>query len=189
MVQNCSEAAHQLVDKPSERHVYQRRRDMLEQLLKAAAAWHQAMVEGLRNALQQGAPVSRHGEPMPSQPGGGGMSLVDDDTIEREIMTSRLALAIMDRAASEFSDLASRMTSLEHVAELDNNDLLRAHVVARVLVDAWRASGQSVPAWHELRPALHDEVAARARQPGSTQRHRCGRSTGVSSRRPRRARA
>jgi hypothetical protein len=32
-------------------------------------------------------------------PGTGGLSLVDDDTIEREILTSRLALAMMDRAS------------------------------------------------------------------------------------------
>ena len=37
------------------------------------------------------------------------LSLVDDDTIEHEILSSRLALAMMDRASWEFTDLRSRM--------------------------------------------------------------------------------
>jgi hypothetical protein len=69
------------------------------------------------------------------------MSLVDDDTIELEIMTSRLALAMMDRASWEFSDLRSRIVHLEQRGELEPQDLLRAHVLARIVVDAWRGAG------------------------------------------------
>ena len=74
-------------------------------------------------------------------PGTGGLSLVDDDTIEREILTSRLALAIMDRASWEFADLRSRLASLERRSELDAHDPVRAHVLARVALEAWRNSG------------------------------------------------
>jgi hypothetical protein len=45
--------------------------------------------------------------------------LVPDDTIELEIVTSRLALAIMDRASWEFADLRSRVAHLEGRSELD----------------------------------------------------------------------
>ena len=69
------------------------------------------------------------------------LSLVDDDTIELEIMTSRLALAIMDRASWEFTDLRSRIVHLEQRDELEPHDLLRAHVLARIVVDAWRGAG------------------------------------------------
>jgi len=159
VVQDCCEAAHLLLERPTEHQNYQIRRDLLERLLKGAAAWHLATVEGLRHALQHGAPTSMRGEATPAQAASGAMSLVDDDTIEREIMASRLALAIMDRAASEFGDLAARVASLGHHAELDTDDLLRAHVAAHILVDAWRSAGQTLQGWRELRQALHDGFA------------------------------
>jgi hypothetical protein len=92
-------------------------------------------------------------------PGTRGAALVDDDTIELEIVTSRLALAIMDRASWEFSDLRSRVAYLEQRAELEPHDLLRAHVLARIVFDAWRAAGQTLEGWRELQPVLHEEFA------------------------------
>ena len=59
------------------------------------------------------------------------LSLVDDETIEHEILSSRLALAMMDRASWEFTDLRSRINVLEGRDELDANDILRPHVLAR----------------------------------------------------------
>jgi Mg-chelatase subunit ChlI len=88
-----------------------------------------------------------------------GLSLVDDDTIELEIVTSRLALAIMDRASWEFADLRTRVATLEGRTELEAHDLLRAHVLARVVFDAWRIGRLSLNSWRELQPVLHEEFA------------------------------
>ena len=68
----------------------------------------------------------------------------------------------MDRASWEFSDLRSRISLLERQDELDSHDVLRAHVLARLVVDAWRASGLSLDAWRELAAVLHKEFALRA---------------------------
>ena len=73
--------------------------------------------------------------------------------------TSRLALAIMDRASWEFSDLRSRVAHLEGRTELDAHDMLRAHVLARIVFDAWRAAGLTLEGWRELQPMLHEEFA------------------------------
>ncbi len=156
LVQSICEDARGLLEKPSDRATAQRRRDIVHDLLKGAQPWHSAMVRGLRNALLYGVSASRPGD-LP--PPGSAMQLVDDDTIELEILTSRLALAIMDRASWEFSDLRSRVAHLEQRAELDPHDLLRAHVLARIVVDAWRAAGQSLDGWRELQLYMHEAFA------------------------------
>jgi hypothetical protein len=66
----------------------------------------------------------------------------------------------MDQAASEFTDLRARMSSLERREELDPQDMLRAHVLARIVVDAWRSAGCSLESWRELQPDLHEELAS-----------------------------
>ncbi len=160
VVNHLAESARNLLDKPSEHVRFQRRRELVHELQKGAATWHKTMVNGLRNALLHGVSALRPGDlPMPGAPSGP-LTLVDDDTIEREILTSRLALAIMDQAASEFTDLRTRMALLEDREELEAQDMLRAHVLARIVVDAWRSAGCSLESWREIQTGLHEEFAA-----------------------------
>jgi hypothetical protein len=158
LVARIGNAARELLNKPAEYAVAQRRRDLTQALLKHAGAWHGALAAGLRHVLQHGVTASQPSDLPP--PGSSGLSLVDNDVIEREILTSRLALAIMDRAGWEFSDLRSRMAMLERRGELDTHDMLRAHILARVVLDAWRSAGLSAADWREAQPMLHDEFAA-----------------------------
>ena len=147
-----------LLDKPAEYLTSQRRRDLMQGLLKQSKAWHRAIVAGLQQVLQNGGVAP----PSPDMPTviGDPMGLVDNDTIEREILTSRLALAIMDRAGWEFTDLRSRVAMLEHRGELETHDMLRGHVLARVVLDAWRASGLTATDWREAQAILHEHFAA-----------------------------
>ena len=158
LVQAAIEGTRALMDKPAEHTVFMRRRDLFQELQKGAQAWHRGMVNGLRQALGQGLSASRPGD-LPRPGSSAALTLVDDDTIELEIVTSRLALAIMDRASWEFADLRSRVATLEGRTELEASDLLRAHVLAKVVFDAWRAAGISLGSWRELQPLLHDEFA------------------------------
>ncbi|MBA4175646.1 MAG: hypothetical protein C0505_03665 [Leptothrix sp. (in: Bacteria)] len=159
LVQAAIDQARTLLDKPAEHTVLQRRRELLQALTAGAQAWHKGIVTGLRGALLHGVSASRPGDlPLPGH-GRETLSLVPDDTIELEIVTSRLALAIMDRASWEFADLRSRVAHLEGRSELDPHDMLRAHVLARIVFDAWRAAGQSLDGWRELQSVLHDEFA------------------------------
>jgi hypothetical protein len=158
LVQSALNGARALFDKPGEHAAFVRRRDLLQGLTSGAQAWHRGIVSGLRQALSQGVmSASRPGDLPP--PGREGFSLVPDDTIELEIVTSRLALAIMDRASWEFADLRSRIAHLEHRSELDPHDMLRAHVLARIVFDAWRNAGLTLESWRELQPVLHEEFA------------------------------
>ena len=160
MVNSLAAAASTLLDKPSEHARFMRRRELVHELKKGAAVWHKTMVNSLRNALLNGVSAMRPAELPARGASSGPLSLVDDDTIEREILTSRLALAAMDQAASEFTDLRARMSALERREELDAQDMLRAHVLARIVVDAWRAAGCSLDSWRELQINLHEELAA-----------------------------
>jgi hypothetical protein len=165
LVQEACETAKRLLDKPSEHATMMRRRDLVQHIMKLAPAWHRGMVGGLRNALMYGVSASRIGEfQSPAATSAKTMSLVDDDTIELEIMTSRLALAIMDRASWEFSDLRSRIVHLEQRGEVDPHDLLRAHVLARIVVDAWRGAGLTQSDWGELQPTVHADLALLAEE-------------------------
>ena len=159
LVQATLDALRELLDKPAEHALAMRRRDVLHDLTKYAQEWHRGIVGGLRRALTQGVTASRVGEPPKSDGTVAGMTLVDDDTIELEIVTSRLALAMMDRASWEFSDMRSRIAFLERRSELEPNDLLRAHVLARIVFDAWRNAGLSIASWRELQAVLHEEFA------------------------------
>ncbi len=162
IAQAVVDAARIKLDKPAEHAVALRRRDQLQNLMRTADGWQRSIAGGLRHVLVHGVAGTRPGDLLPPA-GGAGMApltLVDDDTIEREILTSRLALAVMDRASWEFADLRSRIASLEQRAELEPNDMVRAQVLARLAVDAWRASANPMDGWRDLQTVLHDEFAA-----------------------------
>ena len=103
LVQATLDRARALLDKPSEHSALLRRRELLQGLTKGAQGWHRGMVAGLRRVLTQGGNVTRAAD-LP--PGGGRepLTLVSDDTIEVEIVTSRLALAVMDASGLDISD-------------------------------------------------------------------------------------
>jgi hypothetical protein len=139
-----------------------RRREVVLDLQKAAPFWLNGMLTQLRGALGSGM-VSATGPqdlPAPALRGGGPkLSLVDDETIEHEILSSRLALAMMDQASWEFTDLRSRINMLERRDELDPNDMLRPHVLARIVTSTWRSASLSLEAWRTTQSVLHDELS------------------------------
>ena len=137
----------------------QRIRDLVADMRQRGAAWHQAMVAALQDALHLG--VSPAGSAGGNTKSGAKLklSLVEDVTIEREITTSRLALAIMDRAGTEFNDLRARVALLERREELETNDLLRAHVLARIVVDAWAECGLPDATLRDVQPVLNEELS------------------------------
>ena len=160
VVQAIDQGARILVSKVAEPAVAMKRRELVPELQKSGPYWLQGMTSMLRSARVTGMlsatrpgdlplPASRHAK----------LSLVDDDTIEHEIISSRLALAMMDRASWEFTDLRSRMTVLEGREELDTNDVLRPHVLARIVTASWRAAGLSLDIWRQVQGIVHEEFA------------------------------
>jgi hypothetical protein len=165
VVQAVDHGARILLSQVADPPTMMRRREVVEDLGKMQQTWLHGAISTLRTAMQGGGlsvvrPADAGGSAGRSGLGaGGGLSLVDNDTIESEILSSRLALAMMDRASWEFTDMRSRMTMLEGRDELDANDVLRPHVLARILTNAWRTAGLSHDAWRTLQTVLHDEFA------------------------------
>lgn len=152
-----NEAAQQLLLLPAEYAVMVARRDGVAAWMRHGPAWQSAFVAGLRHAVSHGVAEARQAMGRSSQ--SGPLSLVDDDTIEREIIGSRLSLAMMDKASWEFTDLRTRMHQLEQLDELPAHDLLRAPVVAGLALDAWYRSGLSPSEWQMLKSTLHAEFS------------------------------
>ena len=148
----------------AENAVVMRRRDAVEDLARASAFWLQAATGMLRGALLTGVISASRPSDLPPPSGRSaasdlGLSLVDNDTIEAEILSSRLALAMMDKASWEFTDLRSRMTTLEGRDELASNDVLRPHVLARIVTSAWRTAALGQETWRTVQASLHDEFS------------------------------
>ncbi len=160
VVQAIDQGARVLLSQVAEGSVTMKRRDAVQDLNSSRAFWLQGMTQMLRSAVRSGnVAMSRPGDlPLPA-PRAANMSLVDDDTIENEILSSRLALSVMDRASWEFTDLRARMNVLEGREELEANDVLRPHVLARVVITSWRAAGLTLDAWRALHTVLHDEFS------------------------------
>lgn len=132
-----------------------RLRDAAAALKQHGVTWRNGVAAGLLEVLKHGVQATRTAD----LAGGNThkLSLVDDETIEREIVTSRLALAIMDRASWEFNDLRTRVALLERREELDPHDPLRTHVVARMVTLAWAQAGLTDAALRDLQPILQAE--------------------------------
>jgi hypothetical protein len=136
-----------------------KRRELVMDLPRLAPRWQQAFAAALRAAALPTtgsglatAHAARETQPQP-------LSLVDDDTIDIEILGSRLALSLMDKASWEFSDLRFRIGSLERREELDVQDVLRPHVPAKAALEAWRSAGLNLDHWRTAQRILHDELA------------------------------
>jgi hypothetical protein len=159
VVNTVDQGARLQLSQVSEPMVALRRRDLVADLQKGGPFWLQGMTSMLRGALVSGVLSATRPGDLPAPGRNAKLSLVDDDTIENEILSSRLALAMMDRASWEFTDLRSRINMLERRDELDTNDILRPHVLSRVVTSSWRAAGLGLDSWRLLQTVLHDEFS------------------------------
>jgi hypothetical protein len=152
------QGASQLLNQGAPHPVMMARRDAVQAWQKLGTHWQMTLVGALRHAAVHGAAgPGRDAEAAATS--SQQMSLVEDSAIEREITSSRLALVMMDRATWEFTDLRTRMQALESHDDLAPLDLLRAHVVARIALDAWTRAGLDATVWQLLHHELHEEFA------------------------------
>lgn len=163
VVQAVDQGARALAASVAEPAIALKRRELIPTLSGTFALWLHGMTALLKATLATGTVTQTRLGDLPVQASGNRagskLSLVDDDTIEHEILSSRLALAMMDRASWEFTDLRSRMNVLEGRDELDTNDILRPHVLARVVTNSWLAAPLGFDAWRLLHTVLHDEFS------------------------------
>ncbi|MEO7335450.1 MAG: DUF1631 family protein [Caldimonas sp.] len=160
LVQAVEQGARMLATTTAEPSVTASRRAVIGDLHSAAPQWLRGMTTILRGAFKSGVLPTSFQSDLPAYSDRPvKLSLVENDTIELEILSSRLALGIMDRASWEFNDLGARINFLERRDELDTNDILRPHVLARLVSSAWLRASLTLDAWRVLQPVLHDELS------------------------------
>jgi hypothetical protein len=153
------EAARVLLSRPSERALAQQRRDNLQGLLVHGADWVRLQADYLVDAAGlSDKRSSTAGALLASMQGTAVLRLVDDATMQRDILTSRLSQAIADHVLWEFNDLRARICSLEGTDELRSDDVFRPQVVARCCVRAFIDAGLDPEAWMGVEPAFKLEM-------------------------------
>jgi hypothetical protein len=162
IAESLLDAARDTLLKPAERSVQTRRAEGVRALLERRSSWVRRIGRDLQQALQFGAgTLFAKALPLPDKAQlVTGMTLVDDDTIEREILASRLGAAIIDRSNWEFNDLRSRLLMLEQHNDLDERDVCRCGVVARIVTEAWIAENMALQVWQDQQARIHDEFSA-----------------------------
>lgn len=154
LLEAAMRAAQVLNDTPAERAVAQQRADMLQGLMRHGRQWLPGIGKQVREQLQS--PGSGHA--LTTLAAGlstdGGLQLVDDDTVTRNILISRLTLALLDRTTWEFADLRARLGQLSAQPDLEDDDLFRPQMLARCIVRAWLDAGMDMDAWRALETDL-----------------------------------
>ena len=82
------------------------------------------------------------------------LALIGDDVVERKILSSRLALAIREKASWELNDLKMRMQHLEGDDALEGADVLRPEALSQIVVEHWDQAGLTREQW----TMVHDIV-------------------------------
>jgi hypothetical protein len=135
-----------------------RRREALDGLKVASGMWLESMLSVAKGTYPDGLMSATTPAALPST-GRPKFSLVDNETIEAEILSSRLSLAIKEKASWEFGDLRSRMIFLDGSEELESNEILRPEVLAHLAVKSWRAAGLGHDVWRTAQSVLHEEFS------------------------------
>lgn len=117
--------------------------------------WAEVVYRGWHAALQN----SGRAEQENSQ--AAALGLLDDEVVEKEILVSRLSLAVQDKAHWDVNDLRLRIQLLEGSRELANHDIFRPEVLARLLIETWMDRGLTRPMWALVQDVVHAEVAQR----------------------------
>ena len=129
----------------------QDRRDAMMDFDRKGADWAQATARAWQKALVPAATTARTRSKSSS------LELIGDEVVERKILSSRLALAIQDKASWELNDLRVRMQYLEGGDEFGDVDVLRPETFSQLLVEQWGSSGLSPESW-----ALIQDVVQRS---------------------------
>lgn len=166
VVHGCVDGARQAAAEPqSDPATYQRKRDLMLELMRLNSTWLAALERPLQDALRDlrvGRSVGVRAAMGQANKTDIPLSLLDDSDVERDLAVARLAQMIGDHNGSEFSDLNARLQAVGGPVSVSSSgpaDVLMPHWVARVMVDAWLEVGLSLDHWAQIKPILMHEVA------------------------------
>jgi hypothetical protein len=134
----------------------QQRRDALVEFEQCGARWIEAVARAWTRALVPATATARVRMELAS------LELIGDDVVENKILSSRLAMAVQEKAVWELNDLKLRVTHLEGGEELTTEDVLRPEALAQVMVEQWAASKLPRESWVAVKDSIQQLVVPRA---------------------------
>ncbi len=136
----------------------QLRRDTWTLYEQQKERWLAATLKSWQAGLQ---PVARRAvtQSLPNQ-----LELVSTETVENRMLASRMALALMEVAASEVNDLRKRLRHLEPAQELSARDIVHPEVLLQAMVEQWVACGFSLESWSLIIDLVQQHVNTQWRQ-------------------------
>ena len=118
--------------------------DALSELERCDRAW----IDGVRVSLQMH--LNTQGSmPSPAAADPSALELVADETIENQLMATRLATRILESTGQHFSNLRLRVLFAEGRRELNPKDLFKPDVIASVVLDEWVKAGIPRDTWKQ----------------------------------------
>lgn len=174
LVQACLDGGKALAGEYVEPALYQKRRDLVLDFPRHERRWRDALVSHVDAARQQLA----KGQTPSTRPAGldspvGQFSLVEDSVIELDMAVSRLAQAIADKGGWQYTDLCTRLATLQAdplpsmergAKSASDSEVVRPGVLARWVVDAWMSADLGLDRWKVWQAVTHDEVSLLAEQ-------------------------
>jgi hypothetical protein len=152
----CDKCLTGILDQAGSAREIQARRDAWTGFQNQHLAWINHSRKALQLSLQP-----RAAPALEAQTTGGRLELVADGSMDDQILASRLAMLVLEKASTELNDLRLRIQHLERRQELPRGDALLPDVTARVLVDQWLAAGMTRDAWQLVQPAMAPVMALR----------------------------
>lgn len=134
----------------------QQKRDALVDFEQNGSKWADAATKAWRRAVVPPTATARVRMELSS------LELIGDDVVENKILSSRLAMALQEKAVWDLNDLKLRITHLEGGEELASEDVLRPEALAQVLVEQWSASGLSRETWVAVKDVMQQLLVPRA---------------------------
>lgn len=145
----------QLVDQVGSTREMQDRRDAMMEYQKLGAAWTEGVRKAWRKALVPPTATARVRLESAS------FELIGDEVVEAKILSSRLALGVLDKVNWELNDLRLRIQKLEGTSELDSQDILRPEVSAQLLVEQWGTAGLRRETWLLVQDVIQLQLVER----------------------------
>lgn len=145
----------ELLDQSGTARDMQDRRDSMMAFDKLRAGWEEATRKAWHRALIPPTATAR------SRLDTMNFELIGDEVVENKILSSRLALSILDKVTWELNDLRLRIQSLEATQDLASHDVLRPEVIAQNMVEQWAASGLSREIWGMVKDVIQQYMVER----------------------------
>ncbi|MDH6167328.1 hypothetical protein M2282_002477 [Variovorax boronicumulans] len=144
----------QLASEVGNARAMQEHRDDFVAFQGQATQWVTLSQASWRKALSASAPTGG----LTAFPTALRLELIGDEVVESNILASRLAQVIHDKASFELSDLRLRIQHLEGTSELDAKDVLKPETLARLLVEQWLAAGLSRELWGRVQDTVQHQL-------------------------------